>query len=128
MGQYTVIGSGADCKSVALRRSVGSSPTWPTIKFIWCYSQVAKTTASQVVDAGSIPASTTNIGVSYNGSIVGSDPIGGGPIPPTPANKNLIWPISQEVKTQDLQSCIARFDSGMGHQHPGITMVICAFP
>ena len=87
MGQYTVIGSGADCKSVAFRRSVGSSPTWPTIKFIWCYSQVAKTTASQVVDAGSIPASTTNIGVSYNGSMIGSDPIGIGSNPVAPANK-----------------------------------------
>lgn len=29
MGQYSVTGSGADCKSVALG-SVGSSPTWPT--------------------------------------------------------------------------------------------------
>ena len=126
MGQYTVIGSGADCKSVALRRSVGSSPTWPTIKFIWCYSQVAKTTDSQVVDVGSIPTSTTNIGISYNGSIIGSEPIGVGSIPAIPAN--LIWPIGQEVKTQEFQSCIARFDSGMGHQHPGITMVVCAFP
>lgn len=54
---------------------------------MWCYGQVAKTIDSQSIIVGSIPTSTTNIGVSYNGSIVGSEPIGGGPIPSTPAIK-----------------------------------------
>lgn len=36
MGQYTVSGSGADCKSAGLA-SVGSTPTWPTINQINTY-------------------------------------------------------------------------------------------
>ena len=57
---------------------------------MWCYGQVAKTIDSQSIIVGSILTSTTNIGVQYNGSIVGYDSIGIGSNPVTTAS-NTHW-------------------------------------